>query len=142
MNPIDMTFEEKVEQVTKANRIPSGQGFNFLRFQEIGLHQIVQRTGNVLANAVRSQGLDLEYVAAFTDRINEGRYFFTYEQPVVKPLGIKNEEGEVVMLSRGDFLEIAAHRIEIIDIVGDIVLLDLDGRIVSMQAGESVQKLE
>ena len=63
MNPIDMTFEEKVEQVTKTNRIPSGQGFNFLRFQEIGLHQIVQRTGNVLANAVRSQGLDLEYVA-------------------------------------------------------------------------------
>ena len=34
MNPIDMTFEEKVEQVTKANRIPSGQGFNFLRFQD------------------------------------------------------------------------------------------------------------
>ena len=94
MNLIDMTFEEKVEQVIKANRIPSGQGFNFLRFQEIGLHQIVQRTGNVLANAVRSQGLDLEYVAAFTDRINEGRYFFTYEQPVVKPLGIKNEKGE------------------------------------------------
>ena len=54
----------------------------------------------------------------------------------------KNEEGEVVMLSRGDFLEIAAHRIEIIDIVGDIVLLDLDGRIVSMQAGERVQKPE
>ena len=54
----------------------------------------------------------------------------------------KNEEGEVMMLSRGDFLEIAAHRIEIIDIVGDIVLLDLDGRIVSMQAGESVQKPE
>ena len=94
MNPIDMTFEEKVEQVTKANRIPSGQGFNFRHFAEIKLRQIKQRTGNVLANAVRGKGLDLEYIAAFADRIREGRYFFTYEQPVVKPLGYKNEFGE------------------------------------------------
>lgn len=93
-NPIDMTFEEKVEQVTKSNRIPSGQGTNFLRFQEIGLHQIVGRTCNSLANTVRGMGLDQEYVSAFADRIKEGRYFFTYEQPVVKPLGTKNENGE------------------------------------------------
>jgi len=54
----------------------------------------------------------------------------------------KNEEGEVIMLSRGELLDIAAHRIEIIDIVGDTVLLDLDGRIVKMRAGESVQKVD
>ena len=83
MNPIDMTFEEKVEVVIKANRIPSGQGFNFRHFAEIKLRQIVQRTGNVLANAVRGKGLDLEYIAAFADRIREGRYLCTYEQPVV-----------------------------------------------------------
>ena len=94
MNPIDMTFEEKVEMVTKANRIPSGQGFNFRHFADIKLRQIVQRTGNVLANAVRGKGLDLEYIAAFADRIREGRYLFSYEQPVVKPLGYKNEFGE------------------------------------------------
>ena len=46
------------------------------------------------------------------------------------------------MLSRGELLDIAAHRIEIIDIVGEVVLLDLDGRIVKMRAGESVQKLD
>lgn len=54
----------------------------------------------------------------------------------------KNEEGEVIMLSRGELLDIAAHRIEIIDIVGEVVLLDLDGRIVKMRAGDSVQKLD
>jgi hypothetical protein len=46
------------------------------------------------------------------------------------------------MLCRGELLDIAAHRIEVIDIVGDTVLLDLDGRIVKMRAGESVQKVD
>ena len=91
MNPIDMTFEEKVEQVTKQIVFLLVKDLISCDSKRLSLHQIVQRTGNVLANAVRSQGLDLEYVAAFTDRINEGRYLFTYEQPVVKPLGIKNE---------------------------------------------------
>jgi len=83
INPIDLPFEKKVELVTAANRIPKGEGLTFVKFVEVPLNQILQRTDNVLTNKVRAEGLIQETVATFVDRINEGRYLFTYEQPVV-----------------------------------------------------------
>jgi len=83
INPIDLPFKKKVELVTAANRIPKGEGLTFVKFVEVPLNQILQRTDNVLTNKVRAEGLIQETVATFVDRINEGRYLFTYEQPVV-----------------------------------------------------------
>jgi len=86
-NPIDLPFEKKVELVTNSNRIPVGAGVNFLYFLEVPLKNVVQRTDNKLTNKVRAEGLIQEKVAAFVDRINEGRYFFHYLQPIVKKIG-------------------------------------------------------
>ena len=83
INPIDLSFEKKVELVTAANRIPKGEGLTFIEFVEVPLKQILRRTDNVLTNKVRAEGLIQETVATFVDRIEEGRYLFTYEQPVV-----------------------------------------------------------
>lgn len=82
-NPIDLSFDKKVELVTAANRLPKGEGLTFIKFVEVPLNQIMQRTGNKLTNKVRAEGLIKETVATFVDRIEEGRYLFTYEQPVV-----------------------------------------------------------
>jgi len=84
INPIDLPFEKKVELVTAANRIPKGEGLTFIKFVEVPLNQVIKRTGNELTkNKVRSEGLVQETITTFVDRINEGRYLFTYEQPVV-----------------------------------------------------------
>ena len=83
INLMNLPFDKKVELVTAANRIPKGEGLTFVKFVEIQLNQIMQRTGNKLTNKVRAEGLIQETVATFVDRINEGRYLFTYEQPVV-----------------------------------------------------------
>jgi hypothetical protein len=83
-NPLDLSFDEKVELVTRANRIPKGPGVNFKYFIEAELDKIIQRTGDELTdNKVRFSGLVKETVAEFQDRIKEGRYSFTYEQPTV-----------------------------------------------------------
>jgi hypothetical protein len=86
-NQLNLTFEEKVKLVTNANHTPKGDGVNFLHFKEVEIDKILQRTGNVLLNLARSEGTNKETIAQFVDRINEGRYLFIYEQPVVKQLG-------------------------------------------------------
>ncbi len=83
INLMNLPFDKKVELVTAANRIPKGEGLTFVKCGEIQLNQIMQRTGNKLTNKVRAEGLIQETVTTFVDRINEGRYLFTYEQPVV-----------------------------------------------------------
>jgi len=83
INLMNLPFDKKVELVTAANRIPKGEGLTFVKFVEVQLDQIMQRTGNKLTNKVRAEGLIQETVTTFVDRINEGRYLFTYEQPVV-----------------------------------------------------------
>jgi hypothetical protein len=86
-NPMDLSFEEKVELVTKANRIPKGPGVNFNHFVEVELDKIIRRTGNEIThNKVRFSGLVKETIAEFQARIRENRYFFTYEQPTVVKL--------------------------------------------------------
>ena len=84
INPIDLPFEKKEELVTSTGHIPKGEGLAFIKFVEVKLEQILQRTGNeITKNKVRSEGLNQETVTTFVDRIEEGRYFFHYDQPVV-----------------------------------------------------------
>ena len=87
MNPLDLSFDEKVKLVINSNHIPRGEGVNFKNFLEVELNKVVQRTGNKFTNKVRSEGIDQEVQAAFICRIKEGRYLFSYEQPTVKDLG-------------------------------------------------------
>lgn len=51
-------------------------------------------------------------------------------------------DGQTQVLSRGETLEVPAHSIEVIDIVGSQVLLDVNGRVVSLTAGQSIEKPE
>ena len=56
-NPIDLSFDKKVELVTAANRLPKGEGLTFIKFVEIQLNQIMQRTGNKLEVLKNSMNL-------------------------------------------------------------------------------------
>lgn len=49
-------------------------------------------------------------------------------------------DGEIQVLERGESLEVAAHMIEVIDIVAGQVLLDVNGRVVTLIAGESIEQ--
>jgi len=49
-------------------------------------------------------------------------------------------DGPTQVLTRGESLEIPVHAIEVIDIIGSRVLLDVNGRVVSLTAGQSVEK--
>jgi hypothetical protein len=51
-------------------------------------------------------------------------------------------DGETQVLKRGETLEIPAHMIEVIDIVAGQVLLDVNGRVVTLMAGESIENKE
>jgi hypothetical protein len=82
-NPINLPFEKKVELQYSSQRIPVGEGVIFIDYREVPVEDIQQRTIDGVLNRVRAEGLIQETVAAFVDRINEGRYLFTYEQPIV-----------------------------------------------------------
>ena len=51
-------------------------------------------------------------------------------------------DGPTQVLERGESLDIPAHMIEVIDIVAGQVLLDVNGRVVTLKAGESIEKKE
>jgi len=51
-------------------------------------------------------------------------------------------DGETQVLKRGDRLEVTAHSIEVVDIVAGQVLLDVNGRVVTLKAGESIEKTD
>ena len=96
-NQIDcLTFQQKVDLVTSANSTPKGQGLVFpLSSRRFNAQIVLQRTGNKLQTRYVLKELIKNTVAAFVDRIENGQYRFTYEQPVVKDLGNKNEvDGE------------------------------------------------
>ena len=46
------------------------------------------------------------------------------------------------VLERGESLDVTAHMIEVIDIVAGQVLLDVNGRVVTLKAGESIEQVE
>ena len=84
MNPIDMTFEEKVEQVTKPNRIPSGQGSNFS--STLVSNHNAQECSCKCSSIPR---IDPEYVATFTI-VSTKVDTFHLRTTIVKPQ-VKNE---------------------------------------------------
>jgi hypothetical protein len=48
-------------------------------------------------------------------------------------------DGETQVLERGESLDVTAHMIDVIDIVAGQVLLDVNGRVVTLTAGESIE---
>ena len=85
-NPIDLPFEKKVELQYSSQRVPVGEGVIFIEYREVPVKDIQQRTpidGAWNKNRVRAEGLIQETIADFVNRIKEGRYLFTYEQPTV-----------------------------------------------------------
>lgn len=53
----------------------------------------------------------------------------------------KDHQGVTKRLSRGEEMEVAAHHLELIDLVGDKVLVVLDGRPVTLKTGQSLQQV-
>ncbi len=52
------------------------------------------------------------------------------------------ESQETQVLKRGESLEVSAHLIEVVDIVAGQVLLDVNGRVITLTAGESIEAVE
>lgn len=50
--------------------------------------------------------------------------------------------GRTAVLARGEVLEVDAHAIEVVDVLEGQALLDVDGRVVAVKAGQSVQQAE
>jgi len=55
---------------------------------------------------------------------------------------ISKEGGETEVCKRGRVLQIDAHSIEVVDILPDRVLLDLDGRVLTVRAGQNLQEVD
>ncbi len=51
-------------------------------------------------------------------------------------------DGPTQVLQRGEKLEVTAHSIEVVDIIAGQVLLDVNGRVVTLRAGESIEKVD
>lgn len=83
MNPVHLTFEEKIKIAEMSDRLPKGKGVTFLRWAEPNLDKIVKKTDNKnTVNVVRESQLDPNTIMTFIKRIEEGRYLYSYEQPV------------------------------------------------------------
>lgn len=78
-----LSLEQKIALQEQCERRPKAEGLSFKQFDEIPVEKIVQKIGDKQSNQARSEGLDWEKVTEFENRIKEGRYKFTYEQPVV-----------------------------------------------------------
>ena len=78
-----LSLEEKIALQEQCERRPKAEGLSFKQFADVPVKKIVQKIGNKQSNQARSEGLDWEKVTEFENRIKEGRYKFTYEQPVV-----------------------------------------------------------
>ena len=53
----------------------------------------------------------------------------------------KDHQGETKRLARGESMEVAAHHLELIDLVGEKVLVVLDGQPVMLRTGQSLQEV-
>ena len=78
-----LSLEDKIALQEQCERRPKAEGLSFKQYAEVPVDKIVQKIGDKLHNQARSEGLDWEKVTEFENRIKEGRYKFTYEQPVV-----------------------------------------------------------
>ena len=52
----------------------------------------------------------------------------------------KDHRGETKRLARGEEMEVAAHHLELIDIIGEEVLVVIDGRPATLGTGQSLQE--
>lgn len=83
MNPVNLTLEEKAKIAQMSDRIPNGKGLTFLYWAEPSLNKIVKKTDNKnTVNVVRESQLDPNTIMTFVKRIKEGRYLYSYDQPV------------------------------------------------------------
>jgi hypothetical protein len=99
MNPLNLSFDEKVKLLFSTNSLPVGDGVEFVEFKILKLHQIVQRTDTGSLNIVRAEGCDPEIISRFAEHIKNGVYTFTFQQPVVCAIhgeGIGEELYELV----------------------------------------------
>lgn len=55
---------------------------------------------------------------------------------------ISREGGDTEVCARGRVLDIEAHSIEVVDILPDRAVLDVDGRVLTVRAGQSLQEAE
>lgn len=82
-----LALSEKIRLQKASNRIPQGDGVNFVEYRDIPLTEIKTKVkyGKTkgFANLVRAKGLRQENVNAFEFRIKTGKYSFVYDQPVV-----------------------------------------------------------
>ena len=85
-----LALSEKIRLQKASNRIPQGDGVNFVEYRDIPLTEIKTKVkyGKTkgFANLVRAKGLRKENVDAFEYRIQTGKYSFVYDQPVVVQL--------------------------------------------------------
>ena len=82
-----LALSEKIRLQIASNRIPQGDGVNFVEYRDITLTEIKTKIKHgktsEVANLVRAKGLRQENVNAFEYRIKTGKYSFVYDQPVV-----------------------------------------------------------
>ena len=81
-----LSYEDKCKMQEQCNRRPKAEGLTFKEYKDVPIKKIIQKIGNKLQNQARRKGLDWDKVTDFENRIKEGRYQFTYEQPVVVAL--------------------------------------------------------
>lgn len=99
MNPLDLSFDEKVKLLHATNSLPVGDGVEFVEFKEVKLTQIRQKLGSDTLNLVRAEGCDPAIIARFAEYIQNGLYNFTFQQPVVCAIhgeGVTEELYELV----------------------------------------------
>jgi len=98
-------FDQKVEIATNANAQPKGDGVRFLRFAELRCSKLKRNKENSdklkVTNDARASGLDMTYVAQFVERIEQDRYKYYYEPPVV----IDNGDGTYTLVTGEHRLE-------------------------------------
>lgn len=83
MSSVSLTFEEKCKIAEMSDRFPTGKGLKFLYWYEPSLDKIVKKTDNKnTVNVVRESQLDPNIIMTFVKRIKEGRYLYSYDQPV------------------------------------------------------------
>lgn len=98
-------FDQKVEIATNANAQPKGDGVHFKRFAQLSCSKLKRNKGNSdkleVTNDARASGLDMTYVAQFVERIEQNRYKYYYEPPVV----IDNGDGTYTLVTGEHRLE-------------------------------------
>lgn len=105
LTKMKLGFDQKVEIATNANAQPKGDGVRFIRFAQLSCSKLKRNKESSdkleVTNEVRADGLDMTYVAKFVERIEQDRYKYYYEPPVV----IDNGDGTYTLVTGEHRLE-------------------------------------